>query len=169
MGITKTGKKQRVVFLQLRIIAIGHKMPAWVTQGYQEYAKRIRGDLTLTLTEIPMQKRAKSISSKKLAEKEGDAILAAMKPKDYLVALDLNAKMISTEKLATQLNIWQQAGKSVALVIGGPDGLSQSLLTKADEKIALSPMTLPHPLVRVILAEQLYRAWSLNQGHPYHR
>ena len=155
--------------MRIRLIAVGQKMPAWVDQGYKEYAKRINGDCRLELVELPMQKRGKNTNIEQLKEKEGKTILDAIKPSERLIALDVLGKAISTEQLADNIKSWQMDGRDVALVIGGPDGLSEAVLNKADNKISLSKLTLPHPLVRVILAEQLYRAWTINQGHPYHR
>ena len=155
--------------MRIRVIAIGQKMPAWVTQAYTDYAKRITGDCTLELVELAMQKRVKSSAVAVFKEKEGQAILAAIRPNERVIALDVLGKMISTPQLAEQLSTWQRDGRDVVLIIGGPDGLADAVLQRADNKISLSLLTLPHPLVRVLLAEQLYRAWTINQGHPYHR
>ncbi len=155
--------------MRIRLIAIGQKMPDWVAQGFDDYAKRIKGDLTLELVALPMQKRGKNTSAKKLSELEGQALIASLKPRDLVVVLDVKGRAISTEQLAKYLMDWQQQGCSLAFLVGGPDGLSPAVLARADIKLSLSALTLPHPMVRVILAEQLYRAWSINQGHPYHR
>ncbi len=155
--------------MRIRMVAVGQKMPAWVDQGYNEYAKRINGDCRLELIELPMQKRAKNSNVQQLKEKEGKAILDAIKTSEQLIVLDVLGKAISTEQLASTIKSWQMDGRDVALVVGGPDGVSDAVLKKADNKISLSKLTLPHPLVRVVLAEQIYRAWTINQGHPYHR
>ena len=155
--------------MRIRIIAIGQKMPSWVTTAYDDYAKRIKGDMQLQMLELPMQKRGKNSNAEQLTEKEGKAILEAIKPGERVVALDVLGKDISTENLACRLKDWQMDGRHVCILIGGPDGLSPEVLSRADEKISLSKLTLPHPLVRVLLSEQLYRAWSINHGHPYHR
>ena len=155
--------------MRIRLLAVGQKMPEWVGLGYTEYAKRIGGDCRLDLVELPMQKRTKNSSVLQLKEREGKAILEAIKPSERLVVLDVLGKSISTEQLAENLKSWQRDGRDLAMVIGGPDGLSEEVLHKAEDKISLSRLTLPHPLVRVLLAEQIYRAWSINQGHPYHR
>lgn len=155
--------------MRIRIIAVGQKMPVWVDQGYNEYAKRINGDCRLELLELPMQKRAKNSNILQLKEKEGKSIIEVLKASERLVVLDVIGKAMSTEQLAEEIRNWQMDGRDVTLIIGGPDGLSDQVLNKANNKISLSKLTLPHPLVRVIIAEQLYRAWSLNQGHPYHR
>lgn len=144
-------------------------MPGWVTAAYDDYAKRINGDVQLQLLELPMQKRGKNTQAAQLTEKEGKAILDALKGSERVVALDVLGKAISTEQLASKIKDWQMDGRHVAIIIGGPDGLSDAVLKKADDKISLSKLTLPHPLVRVLLCEQLYRAWSINHGHPYHR
>ena len=155
--------------MRVRIIAVGQKMPGWVTEAWNDYAKRIKGDVQLSLTELPMQKRGKNVNVEQLSEKEGKAILEAVQSSERIVALDVLGKAISTEDLAQNLTNWQMDGRNVAIIIGGPDGLSPAVLQAADQKISLSKMTLPHPMVRVLLVEQLYRAWSINQGHPYHR
>ncbi len=144
-------------------------MPAWVEQGYQEYAKRMTGDCQLELLELPMQKRAKNSSVEQLKDKEGKAILDAIKKSERIIVLDVLGKAVSTKGLADSIKKWQMDGRNIALIVGGPDGLSANVLQKADNKISLSQLTLPHPMVRVLLAEQLYRAWSINHGHPYHR
>ena len=155
--------------MRIRIIAIGQKMPAWVNTAYDDYAKRIKGDMQLQMIELPMQKRGKNANAQQLCDKEGKAIIDAIKPGERVVALDVLGKELSTEKLAERLNSWQMDGRHVCILIGGPDGLSDEVLRLADEKLSLSKLTLPHPLVRVLLSEQLYRAWSINHGHPYHR
>jgi 23S rRNA (pseudouridine1915-N3)-methyltransferase len=156
--------------MKIRIIAIGQKMPVWVTAGYEEYAKRINDDCQLELLELPMQKRQKNNNNiEQLKDKEAKTILDAIKSNEKLVVLDVLGKPISTHQLSEYLKEWKMDGQNIAVVIGGPDGLASSVLNKADQKISLSKLTLPHPLVRVLLAEQLYRAWSINHGHPYHR
>ncbi|NRB37574.1 MAG: 23S rRNA (pseudouridine(1915)-N(3))-methyltransferase RlmH [Pseudomonadales bacterium] len=155
--------------MRIRIIAIGQKMPAWVSTAYDDYAKRINGDMQLQMLELPMQKRGKNSNAAQLTEKEGKTILDVLKPGERVVALDVLGKDLTTQKLASKLKDWQMDGRNVAIIIGGPDGLSPAVLQRADDKISLSKLTLPHPLVRVLLSEQLYRAWSINHGHPYHR
>lgn len=155
--------------MKIRIIAIGQKMPTWVSDGYEEYAKRINDDCQLELVELPMQKRQKNNNVEQLKDKEAKTIFDALKSSERIVVLDVLGKAISTHQLSDFLKDWQMDGRNVAIVIGGPDGLAGTILEKADHKISLSKLTLPHPLVRVLLAEQLYRAWSINHGHPYHR
>lgn len=155
--------------MRIRLIAVGQKMPAWVTQGFQEYAKRLNGSCQLQLVEVAMLKRLKTSNIESLKAKEAKAIRAQLKPNELLVIFDVLGKRLSTPQLASYMLSWQMQGRNVALVIGGPDGIDASLLAQADVLLSLSDLTLPHPLVRVMVAEQLYRAWSINQGHPYHR
>lgn len=120
-------------------------------------------------TEIPLATRGKNHSAGKAIEDEGLAILKAIGPRDFVVALDVIGKSMSTPKLAAQMASWQMQGGQITFVIGGPDGLSKDCLDRANMRWSLSDLTLPHPLVRVLLMEQLYRAWSINANHPYHR
>lgn len=153
----------------IRLLAIGTKMPEWVEEGYQEYAKRFLSSCQLELVEIPAEKRTKNSDIKRIMQREGEKLLAAIKPNHYVVVLDVKGKSFSTEKLAEQLQQWQRHGQNIDILIGGPDGLSAEVLQKADWTWSLSPLTLPHPLVRIVVAEQLYRALSILQNHPYHR
>lgn len=155
--------------MRLRLLAVGHKMPAWVEQGYAEYAKRLPADCALELVEIAPGHRAKNTSKEKAMQQEADALRKAIRPQDFVVALDVKGQPWSTEQLAQQLDGWRMQGGDVALLIGGPDGMTPELLSLARQRWSLSALTLPHPLVRVLLAEQLYRAWSILQGHPYHK
>lgn len=160
--------------MKLRIISVGGKMPSWVTAGFNEYHKRIQPMLTTDLLDLPSAKRAKSPSDANLAQyrqQESDSILTAHRSvnREQLWVLDVKGKMLSTEQLADKLDNAMQLGDDVALVIGGADGVSPELLAAANFKWSLSPLTLPHPLVRVVLMEQLYRAMSINNNHPYHR
>ena len=155
--------------MRIRLICVGTKMPGWVTTGYQEYAKRLPSDLKLELVEIPPGHRGKGADVKRAIEKESKQILATLNKGERVVALDVKGKAWSTEQLADNLRDWQMGGQNVALLIGGPDGLSAECLTLAEQRWSLSNLTYPHPLVRVILSEQIYRAWSLLNNHPYHR
>ena len=160
--------------MKLRILTIGHKMPKWVQSGFDDYHKRIQPMLTTEIVELAAAKRAKNPSEANLAqyrEQEGEAILAAHNSasREQLWVLDVKGKSLSTEKLAVKLADAMQLGDDIALVIGGPDGVSPAVLAAADYKWSLSELTLPHPLVRVVLMEQLYRAMSINNNHPYHR
>lgn len=155
--------------MQLRILAIGTKMPDWVNAGYQEYAKRFPPSCTLDLIEISAEKRTKNADIPRIMQHEGEKLLSQIKPGNRVIALDVLGKSWSTEQLSQNLSAWHHEGRNIDLLIGGPDGLSQECLKKADTKWSLSPLTLPHPLVRIVLAEQLYRALTIMQGHPYHR
>ncbi len=144
-------------------------MPSWVVEGYREYARRLPRECSLQLVEIPPAKRHKSLTAEQARRQEGQALLAAL-PKDCsVVALDVRGKQWSTEALAEHLDDWLVSGRDVALLVGGPDGLSAACLDRADQRWSLSRLTYPHALVRIVLAEQLYRAWSISAGHPYHR
>lgn len=153
----------------IRILTIGNKMPGWVAEGYQEYAKRLPSHWTLDLIEIPLEKRTKQADIARIKQREGEKLLAAIKPQHLVIALEVLGKPWTTEQLATHLKQWQDEAQNIDLLIGGPDGLSAECLQKARLKWSLSPLTLPHPLVRIVLAEQIYRAFSIIQGHPYHR
>ena len=144
-------------------------MPAWVTDGYQEYAKRMPKECSLQLHEIAPAKRGKSGSAGQWMREEGERILAAIPDSHHVVALDVQGKSWSTEQLAEQLKNWLADGRDVSLIVGGPDGLMDECLKRANQRWSLSPLTLPHPIVRVVMAEQLYRAWTVLQNHPYHR
>lgn len=155
--------------MRIRLIAVGTKMPDWVNEGFEEYRKRLNQDVTLELVEIPAGKRGKNADMARITEKEGELMLAAVQPQDYVITLDVRGQRLSTEKLAQQLEKRLQQGNHVALLVGGPEGLAPECHSKARESWSLSDLTLPHPLVRVLIAEQLYRAWSILKGHPYHR
>ena len=155
--------------MRIRIIAVGTKMPAWVTQAVAEYGKRMPRELKLDWHDIPLARRGKDANAQKLCEREGEQMLKAVSARDRVIALDVLGKRISTGQLAEQLSSWQMSGDSYSLLIGGPDGLAPQCLERADLRWSLSDLTLPHPLVRVILAEQLYRAWTITVNHPYHR
>ncbi|MDH2431873.1 50S rRNA methyltransferase [Pokkaliibacter plantistimulans] len=155
--------------MKIRLLAVGSKMPGWVEQGYQEYAKRLPAEMSLELIELPMGHRGKNADLVRAIRQEGDAMLAAIGAQDRVIALDVKGKPWSTEDLAQQLSDWRMEGVNISLLVGGPDGLDSRCLQRADAKWSLSALTLPHPLVRVVLAEQLYRAWTILQGHPYHK
>ncbi len=153
---------------------MGGKMPGWVQTGYQEYARRLPKELNLELVEVPLGYRPKTQRRKgeapdRAVELEGKAILKALTRDDHVVALAVEGSVWSTEQLAKNLRSWQVSGNNICLLIGGPDGLDKTCMARANQSWSLSALTLPHPLVRVLLIEQLYRAWSINAGHPYHR
>ncbi|CAG7857335.1 hypothetical protein MCAMS1_02118 [biofilm metagenome] len=144
-------------------------MPGWVKQGYDEYAKRLPRECELILTEIPPGQRAKNCDVARIVRDEGLRINAAIPQGAHTVTLDLSGKYWSTENLAQVLQRWLERGKPVALLVGGPDGLADSIKDQAAESWSLSALTFPHPMVRIIVVEQIYRAWSILHNHPYHR
>lgn len=144
-------------------------MPTWVTEGFNEYARRMPPECQLVLVELPPAQRSKTTDLKKAIHDEGQRMLKAIPKNAGIIALDVTGKMHSTETLSTGMQEWLSCGHDIALLIGGADGLSKECLDAATSKWSLSKLTFPHPLVRVIVAEQLYRAWSLLQNHPYHR
>jgi len=143
-------------------------MPAWVTAGFEEYAKRLSREAVISLVELKPDKRAAGKGGEQVREAEAARILDAV-GKDYLIALDEHGQEVTTLKLAGRFKTWLSGGRDVSLVIGGADGLHPNVLQTADWTWSLSPLTLPHGMVRVVLAEQLYRAWSVLNNHPYHR
>lgn len=155
--------------MRIHLLAVGTRMPAWVSTGYEEYAKRLPRECALVLKEIPLSKRNESGEVARWRAEEGQRLLAAIPNGAWVSALDVTGKARSTEQLAASLRDWLHSGRDVALLVGGPDGLDPSCVARADERWSLSPLTLPHPLVRVLLAEQIYRAWTLINNHPYHR
>lgn len=155
--------------MNIRLIAAGTKMPAWVEAGIVEYSKRLPRDFKLDISEVPLGPRGKSADVQRAMRKEGEAMLSALMRNDYAVALDVTGKTLSTEALAGKIERIREQGHDLALLIGGPDGLSTQCLQQVREKWSLSALTLPHPIVRVVVAEQIYRAWSVLHNHPYHR
>lgn len=155
--------------MKIRLIAVGHKMPAWIEAGYQEYAKRMTADTALELIEIKPEKRAAGSSTERIQKIEAERIQAALPAQAKLVALDERGKQLTTIELSGLLARWKQEGSTPCFVIGGADGLDDAIKQRADVLLGLSRLTLPHGLARVMLAEQLYRAESLLKGHPYHR
>ncbi len=155
--------------MKIRLLTITHKSPAWIQAGYEEYAKRLPATCSLELVEIAAEKRTLHADIKRITEREGEKMLAAIKPTHRVIALDVQGKLWTTEQLAKQLAEWQQEGRNMDLLIGGPEGLSPACLKKAELIWSLSPLTFPHILVRLIVAEQIYRAWSMLNHHPYHR
>jgi 23S rRNA (pseudouridine1915-N3)-methyltransferase len=155
--------------MHLHLIAIGTRMPSWIKTGFEEYAKRFPQECRLHLIEIEASKRGKNFSIENLLREEGERMLNAVPKNSSIVTLEINGKQWDTPELSKQLKRWQLNGRDIALLIGAPEGLAPACLAKAEQRWSLSHLTLPHPLVRVIVAEQLYRAYSLLQGHPYHR
>lgn len=144
-------------------------MPQWVAEGYQEYAKRLPADFSLRLVEIPAMKRSKGVDVERLTQKEGERMCAAIPVGDHVVALTERGQLWDTVQFAGQLQVWRNTASGVSLLVGGPEGLAPACLARSRQQWSLSPLTWPHPLVRILIAEQLYRAWSLLHHHPYHR
>lgn len=144
-------------------------MPTWVEQGFNEYCRRFPADMPLQLTEIAAGKRGKNADIKRILQKEGELTLAAIPKGNRVVTLEVTGAPWDTPKLAKNMQSWQMDGRDVSLLIGGPEGLAPQCIKISEQKWSLSSLTLPHPLVRVIVAESLYRAWSINNNHPYHR
>ncbi|HCY63540.1 MAG TPA: 23S rRNA (pseudouridine(1915)-N(3))-methyltransferase RlmH [Oxalobacteraceae bacterium] len=155
--------------MQLVIAAVGHKMPAWIEAGFAEYAKRMPPECRLQLKEIKPVDRSGSRTAETVMAQERTRIEAAIPKGSRIVALDERGKDITTVQLANYLTQWQQDGRDVTFVIGGADGLDAQFKAGADLLVRISSLTLPHGMARVLLAEQLYRAWSITQNHPYHR
>lgn len=155
--------------MRIHLIAVGTKVPAWVETASADYIGRMPPQCKVVLHEIPAGKRTKNSDIKRITDAEGEKMLAAIPSGALVVALDVLGKAWSTEKLAEQLDGWMMGGRDVALLVGGPEGLSEACVKRADIKWSLSPLTFPHPLVRIIVSEQLFRAWSILSNHPYHR
>jgi 23S rRNA (pseudouridine1915-N3)-methyltransferase len=155
--------------MKCRLIAAGTRLPDWVNTGFREYQKRLRAPLTLELEEIPVATRRAGETPTRAIAREGAGMLAAIGPKDHVVALEIEARAMTTPELAAWLAAKLRDAKPLALLIGGPDGLAPECRARANESWSLSPLTLPHALARILVAEQVYRAMSLLAGHPYHR
>jgi len=144
-------------------------MPAWVQEATQDYLKRFPREWAVEFVEIPLGHRGKNQDTARAIAKEGELMLATIDPRERVIALDVEGKSWSTEKLSQQMQHWQMEGNNIALLVGGPNGLAPECLAKAQSTWSLSALTLPHPLVRVLLAEQLYRGWTIIKNHPYHK
>jgi 23S rRNA (pseudouridine1915-N3)-methyltransferase len=155
--------------MRLHLICVGTRPPRWVEEGFEEYAKRMPRHLPLSLVEVRAEPRSGSTAVDSLRAREAERIRAALPPQARLVVLDERGRDLDTAGLSQRITAWQREGRDVALVVGGPDGLEPAIREAADETLRLSSLTLPHALVRVLLAEALYRAVSLASGHPYHR
>jgi len=155
--------------MKINLISVGTRMPGWVEEGMQEYARRLPADFSFHCIEVPLGKRGKNMDPRQAMEQEGEALLARLTSRDHVVALDVLGKSLSTEAMAARVGSIRDNGRNLSLLVGGPDGLSQACLNRADERWSLSALTLPHPLVRIVIAEQMYRVWSVLNGHPYHR
>jgi 23S rRNA (pseudouridine1915-N3)-methyltransferase len=155
--------------MQINLLAAGTRMPSWVTEGYQEFAKRLPPECRLNLVEIALGRRSKGSDPARAIRDEGESMLDAIPKDSHVIALDVCGAQWNTEQLSLELSNWMQSGRNVALLIGGPDGLAESCSKSAHAIWSLSKLTLPHALVRILVAEQIYRAWSLLKNHPYHR
>ncbi|MEO6975001.1 MAG: 23S rRNA (pseudouridine(1915)-N(3))-methyltransferase RlmH [Gallionella sp.] len=155
--------------MKLIIVSVGHKMPDWITTGFNEYTKRMPREAQITLLEIKPEPRTTGKTTARIMETEAQRILAALPQNCRRIALDEHGTQPTTRQLAAQMQDWMRAGGDVAFIIGGADGLHESVKQSAQQQLAVSSLTLPHAFVRVLLAEQLYRAYSLMHNHPYHR
>ncbi len=155
--------------MKIHLLAVGTKMPAWVSTAFEEYQKRLPDHFALMLHELPMERRDGRSSAQKLMEKEGELILKAIPKRAYVIALDERGREMTSVELSHKVEKLQSQGTDAVIIIGGPDGLAPVVKAQAHELWSLSKLTLPHPLVRVVLAETLYRAWSISAGLPYHR
>ncbi|WP_160061008.1 23S rRNA (pseudouridine(1915)-N(3))-methyltransferase RlmH [Psychromonas sp. L1A2] len=155
--------------MKIQLIAVGTKMPDWVEKGYLEYARRFPKEMQLELLEINAGKRGKNADIKRILKKEGELTLEAIPKGNKIVTLEVTGKSWTTEQLANEMTKWQHDGRNISLLIGGPEGLAPECIQQSEQRWSLSALTLPHPLVRIIVAESLYRAFTLTINHPYHR
>lgn len=155
--------------MKLRMLAAGTRLPDWVNAACGDYAKRFGAEIKFELVEIPVTPRGPNADLARAVAREGERMLAAIRPGDFVVAMQASGKSLSTEQLSQWLRTRLRDGRDLVLLIGGPDGLAPSCVERADFELSLSALTLPHGLARIVLIEQLYRTWSLSKGHPYHR
>ena len=155
--------------MRISVLSVGRRMPAWVDAGFGEYAKRMPRECSLNLLEIDPVNRGKGVTTARASALECHRLLKALPKGARVIALDVRGHSWDTEELTSRLRRWMMDGKDLALLVGGADGLSEDCLARAEQRWSLSPLTFPHQLVRVMLAEQMYRAWTLIQQHPYHR
>lgn len=155
--------------MKLLVIAVGHRMPSWVEQAWTDYARRLPADCALELREIKPEPRSGGKTPAQMMQAEARRIEAAIPSGALRIALDERGRDLTTAKLSTELEQWRSQGRDVVFLVGGPDGLDAELKSRCDGMLRLSSLTLPHPMVRVVLAEQLYRAWAVMVNHPYHR
>jgi 23S rRNA (pseudouridine1915-N3)-methyltransferase len=155
--------------LRIHLIAVGTRMPGWVETAYGDYAARLPHECRLELVEIPALARGKNADLTRIKQQEGEKLLKAVPRDSLVIALDEHGREQDSPAWAQALAGWMQSGRDTSLLVGGPDGHSAEVLARADQRWRLSKLTLPHPLVRVLVAEQLFRAWSLLANHPYHR
>ena len=155
--------------MKARLIAVGERAPAWVAEGFSEYQKRLSHWLPLELLEVAPGLRGKGRDAARAMQEESQRVIAGLPKHAHVVALDGRGKAYSSEQLAQRMEFWRQQGRDLAFLIGGPEGHAPEIISSANESWSLGPLTLPHMLVRLVLAEQLYRAASLLANHPYHR
>jgi 23S rRNA (pseudouridine1915-N3)-methyltransferase len=155
--------------MRIHLLAVGERVPAWVDAGFQEYAKRLTAQWRVELREIKAGRRTKGADTARLVRGEGERLLAAVPKGAYVVALDRTGRELSTEDLTAELRAYTARGRDMVLLVGGPEGLSDECLARAHARWSLSRLTLAHPLVRVVVVEQIYRAWSIINKTPYHR
>ena len=155
--------------MHIRLIAVGDRQPSWVDTAFKNYSQRLPQQWQFRLELIATAPRTRNTDAKTAKIAEGQKVLAKIKAPECVVVLDERGKEFSSQELAARLDDWQSDGRDLVFVIGGPDGLSEECMDRADLRWSLSRLTLPHGLARVMFAEQLYRAWSLTTGHPYHR
>lgn len=155
--------------MRIRLIAVGSKMPGWVEEGWRTYARRMPAELQLELVEIPLSTRGKNADIARLMRQEGEQMLARVQPGEAVVTLEVQGRHWTTEQLAVELDKWRNQARTVNLMVGGPEGLAPAVIERSEQKWSLSALTLPHPLVRILVAEQLYRGWTILSGHPYHK
>ena len=155
--------------MEIHLLAIGTRMPVWIDEGYEAYSRRLGRDCQLLLKALPSPRKSKSQDSAGIKQQEGELLLAAIPDDAYTIALDEHGKLHDTVTIARKLGDWFEHYRRVAVLIGGADGLSAECLAACKERWSLSRMTFPHALVRVIVAEQIYRAYSVLNNHPYHR
>ena len=155
--------------MYVNVIAVGEKLPSWVNIAIDDYAKRIRGMFNIRITEIPVEKRCKTKSLEQVINAEGDRILQLIQPNTFVAALEVKGKPYTSETFAVEMQHLIGSGQDLAFIIGGPDGLSDACLKRANSHWSLSSFTLPHALARVVIVEQIYRAQTIITGHPYHK
>lgn len=153
----------------IRLLAAGTRLPGWMNEGYAAYAGRLGPEVRLELQEIPVTPRGRNADVGRARAEEGKRMLAAITPRAHVTALDVKGRAMSTAQLAQWLAMQMKNGRDLVLLVGGPDGIDPACMERADSSWSLSPLTFPHGLVRVMVAEQLYRAQSILKGHPYHR
>jgi len=155
--------------VHIRLLAVGDRQPSWVDEAFGIYVGRYPREWKFRLDTIPTVHRNKNDKSQQAMEAEGELILAKLQTTEQVVLLDERGKSLSSQEFADRLSEWQADGRDLCFVIGGPDGVSDAVRQRADRLWSLSKLTLPHGMARALLSEQLYRAWSLQSGHPYHR